>query len=102
MRHTDRSIGTVVSKKRAASVFSVEDGGSTFFLLAGNYLPVDTASYSRKRDSSVTQLLFADISPRTPGFNPGIVKRKAIPLQDWTVPEGLRKSRFSYFKTVGT
>jgi hypothetical protein len=30
------------------------------------------------------------------------VKGKAIPLQDWTVPEGSRKLRFPDFKTIGT
>ena len=27
---------------------------------------------------------------------------KAIPLQDWTGPEGSRRSRFPDFKTIGT
>jgi hypothetical protein len=31
-----------------------------------------------------------------------IVKGKAIPLQDWTGPEGSRRLRFPDFKTVGT
>jgi len=29
-------------------------------------------------------------------------KGKAIPLQDWTVPEGSRKVKFPDFKTIGT
>jgi len=31
-----------------------------------------------------------------------VIKGKAIPLQDWTGPEGSRRSRFPDFKTVGT
>jgi hypothetical protein len=30
------------------------------------------------------------------------VKDKAIPLQVWTGPEGSRKLRLPYFKTIGT
>jgi len=29
-------------------------------------------------------------------------KRKAIPLQVWTDPEGPRRLRLPYFKTIGT
>jgi hypothetical protein len=29
-------------------------------------------------------------------------KVKAIPLQAWTNPEGSRRLRLSYFKTIGT
>ena len=34
-------------------------------------------------------------------FNMGNVKRKAIPLQAWTGPEGSRRVRLSDFNTVG-
>jgi hypothetical protein len=30
------------------------------------------------------------------------VKDKAIPLQAWTGPEGSRRLRLPYFKTIGT
>jgi hypothetical protein len=30
------------------------------------------------------------------------VKAKAIPLQAWTGPEGSRRLRLPYFKTIGT
>jgi hypothetical protein len=30
------------------------------------------------------------------------VKGKAIPLQSWTGPEGSRRLRLPYFKTIGT
>jgi len=31
-----------------------------------------------------------------------IKKGKAIPLQAWTGPEGFRRLRLPYFKTIGT
>jgi hypothetical protein len=31
-----------------------------------------------------------------------ILESKTIPLQDWTGPEGSRRSRLADFKTIGT
>jgi hypothetical protein len=31
-----------------------------------------------------------------------IIKGKTIPLQAWTGPEGFRRLRFPYFKTIST
>ena len=61
------------SFEEACCLFSVEDRGTTLFLKADSYLPVDTASYSKRPGSSVSQLFVPGISPRRPGFNPGIV-----------------------------
>ena len=36
------------------------------------------------------------------GTDKGKSKGKAIPLQAWRGPEGSRRLRFSYFKTIGT
>ena len=35
-------------------------------------------------------------------WQPFVLKGKAIPLQDWTGPEGSRRLRFPDFKTIGT
>jgi len=47
--------------------------------------------------------------PRVAGSDLGLaqpsiqgVKGKAIPLQTWTGPEGSRRVRLPYFKTIGT
>jgi len=47
-----------------------------------------------RRNSAIRQSKIASI-------NPGKGKGKAIPLQAWTGPEGSRRLRFPYFKTIG-
>ena len=48
-------------------------------------------------------LLFQDVTCNISSLVlPLILKKKAIPLQAWTGPEGSRRFRLHDFKTIGT
>jgi hypothetical protein len=47
-------------------------------------------------------ILFITQKPKDCHYPATILQQKATPVQDWTGPEGSRRFRLPYFKTIST